>query len=104
MKKTNIIISMALAATMSLFFACNAGDTTSTQPATTTTYDLLTEDGSSVIFKNTEVTSGAPTQFQLFDTTLMKILNGETFTKGWNSYRQNSLRKERGSTERTSCR
>jgi len=40
----------------------------------------LTDDGSSVLFTNNEVTSSAPAQFQLFDTTLRKILNGETFT------------------------
>ncbi len=79
MKKTKIITTMALVAAMGLLFACG-GEEATTQEAAGPTYELLTEDGSSVIFTNNEVTSGAPAQFQLFDSTLLKIMNGETFT------------------------
>ena len=92
MKKRNLIISLVLVATTSLFYACGSSEQTTSD--TGATYDLLTDDGTGVIFTNYATGTGTPAQFKLFDNSLRTILNGESFpgSLGSSAYRLEYVR------------
>jgi len=62
---------------MTLIYAC--GDSDTTTPQAETSYTLLSDDGTGVLFTNTSVDSKVPAQFKLYSNELRAAMNGETF-------------------------
>ena len=93
MNKRNLVLCLAFATIATLFSACNNSDTTSVLTETPT-YNLLSDDGTGVIFTNYSVDSKIPAQFKLYDNDLRTIMNGETFpnSNGSSNYHLDRVR------------